>query len=74
MNYESFRRLKEPPDWYDYYYRTFKSIGVENIDTKEDLINIVEKYKNEDYVNLSDKELDDLKNTTIYKINNITVF
>lgn len=74
MNYESFRRLKEPAEWYSYYSKTLKSIGVENIETKENLINIVEKYRNDDYISLSDKELNDLKDKTIYEINNITVF
>ena len=45
-----------------------------SIREKEELIDIMERYKNEEYVFLSDKELDELKSKTIYKINNITVF
>ena len=74
MKYESFRREKETSDWYEFYYKSFESIGVTKIDSKEELMKKVEKYKNNEYIGLSDSELLKLQSKTINEINSITVF
>jgi hypothetical protein len=69
-------REKETENWYDFYYKSFESIGVENkkIKTKEELIKVMNSYKNEKFNSLENKELTKLQKKTIDEINNISIF
>lgn len=76
MKYESFIREKETENWYDFYYKSFESIGVENknIKTKEELIKVVNSYKNDKFNSLENIDLIKLQKKTIDEINNISIF
>ena len=74
MKYELYRRDKPTDTWYDCYFKEMNSIGSNIIDSKEMLCSVVQKYENDDYISLSDKELITLLKTTIDDINKMSVF